>query len=481
MPASIRTLDQITVASPCDADWNSMIGNDEVRFCEHCHLHVTNLSAMTRREAERLVERSRGRLCLRYLQNADGEMLTRQSSPRLHRINRRVSRLAAGAFSATLSVASAAAQASSAERPINSRQVTELKVTAAKDSMTSEIEVKLEAVMTLAIQGDVAIRQPADPLALAVFKNDFAAAAQLIPLTRDLNKWDPYTNRNALSYAIEQGNLEMVNLLLAAGADANSSNKDGRTPTMQLNASATVELVDRLLVAGAAVNARDESGVSVLSQAVRNCSPAVIKELIGSGARVDAKDKYNTTVLMNAVWNDDVAVTKMLLAAGADVNARNKDGECAMSLAAMDENSKALRAIIDAGGGLDLSPDQRNELLFRAAGSNDADVVKILIETGADPNAKDDDGATPLMEAADNGRPEILKVLIDSGVDLNAADNDGFTALMRADAVENMRVLLDAGADMTRRNHAGKTALALAIEKKDDEVAKFLKSRGAVE
>ena len=45
-----------------------MTGNEQVRFCEHCRLHVTNLSSMTRHEALRFVSNSRGRICIRYLQ-----------------------------------------------------------------------------------------------------------------------------------------------------------------------------------------------------------------------------------------------------------------------------------------------------------------------------------------------------------------------------------------------------------------------------
>jgi len=37
-------LNNLTVSSPCTADWNFMIGNDQVRYCEHCDLKVHNLS-----------------------------------------------------------------------------------------------------------------------------------------------------------------------------------------------------------------------------------------------------------------------------------------------------------------------------------------------------------------------------------------------------------------------------------------------------
>ncbi len=96
MPQSIRSFDRMNIPAPCDADWDSMIGNDRVRFCEHCNLHVSNLSAMTRQEAMRLVERSEGRLCVRFVTRADGQVLTKQFPKKIHQIARRASRIAAG-------------------------------------------------------------------------------------------------------------------------------------------------------------------------------------------------------------------------------------------------------------------------------------------------------------------------------------------------------------------------------------------------
>jgi hypothetical protein len=74
-----------------------MVGNDQVRFCEHCSLEVHNLSLTTRNQAQRLVARSNGRLCVRYHHDSAGKPLTLPVRQKLHRINRRVSQIAAGA------------------------------------------------------------------------------------------------------------------------------------------------------------------------------------------------------------------------------------------------------------------------------------------------------------------------------------------------------------------------------------------------
>lgn len=70
-------LDQVRVASPCNASWAEMLGDERVRFCVSCEKNVYNLSAMAREEAEALLARRLGdELCVRYYQRADGTILT---------------------------------------------------------------------------------------------------------------------------------------------------------------------------------------------------------------------------------------------------------------------------------------------------------------------------------------------------------------------------------------------------------------------
>jgi len=103
-------LDQIKIASPCSADWEQMAGDDRVRFCAECKKNVFNLSAMTRRDAEALLQKTNGDLCTRLYRRADGTVLTADCPVGLRvkiaRIQRRVGWAVAGAFS----IATACAQ-----------------------------------------------------------------------------------------------------------------------------------------------------------------------------------------------------------------------------------------------------------------------------------------------------------------------------------------------------------------------------------
>jgi hypothetical protein len=70
-------LDTIKVAAPCTAEWRFMYGNQRVRFCGQCSQYVYNLSALTRQQAEDLILRHEGRLCVRYYRRNDGTIITR--------------------------------------------------------------------------------------------------------------------------------------------------------------------------------------------------------------------------------------------------------------------------------------------------------------------------------------------------------------------------------------------------------------------
>jgi hypothetical protein len=100
-------LDNIRVASPCSADWDSMFGNERVRFCQQCHLNVYNLSEMSRVEANRLINQAEGRLCVRFYRRRDGSIITQNCPVGLRAIKRRVSRVATAVASFTLSLMAA--------------------------------------------------------------------------------------------------------------------------------------------------------------------------------------------------------------------------------------------------------------------------------------------------------------------------------------------------------------------------------------
>jgi TonB family protein len=95
-------LDSISVSAPCKADWNKMLGNDQVRFCQECKLNVYNLSEMSREQAEDVIRAKEGNLCVRFYRRSDGTVLTQNCPIGLKAIKQKVARTATAVVSAAI-------------------------------------------------------------------------------------------------------------------------------------------------------------------------------------------------------------------------------------------------------------------------------------------------------------------------------------------------------------------------------------------
>jgi hypothetical protein len=89
-------LEVLDVREPCTEDWRKMTGDDRVRFCGTCRLDVYDLSALTTADAEELVNKNDGSLCVRFYRRADGTVTTLDCAPRRFEKLRRGARVGLG-------------------------------------------------------------------------------------------------------------------------------------------------------------------------------------------------------------------------------------------------------------------------------------------------------------------------------------------------------------------------------------------------
>jgi ankyrin repeat protein len=495
------------IPAPCDADWDSMTGNNRVRFCDHCSLHVTNLSGLTRQEAISLVARSEGRLCVRFVKRGGGSVLSKQAPLKLHHIARRVSRIAAGAFTATLSLSSVAAQSSLSQNsaPPGQTMVQRAAPSAEMGCLLSGIiadpngavvsgatvtltDLKGGSFFTFTTGDDGAYKfslLPAGSYSLTAVANSFTSAGfekieladgvdrtmnvelkipeivveteitslpedQLIQVTAGVVAF--VQPEEPLVLAAYKEDLEQVKLLAFSALDLNARDKHtGMTALEQAAEDGNLEIARTLLLAGASVNVKNDSGRTVLMYFRENSTADLVRELISAGAKVDARDESGGTALMNAASLSNAETVKALLDDGAKVDLKDGDGKTALMFAAQ---------------------------------NSDTSVTKALIDAGANVRAKANDGKSALLIAAENGDPETVRLLISFNAEINDTDQNGWSALMFAVSVGDERstqTLLNAGADLTPKNSAGQTALAIARQHDQEDLIKLLESRGAPE
>lgn len=127
--------------------------------------------------------------------------------------------------------------------------------------------------------------------------------------------------------AAKRGNIELIYVLVAAGAKIDAVRPSGSTPLMGTAMSGQVEALDLLITMGADVNAQNADGGRAI-----HCAPGtpnsatVIRRLVAAGADVDACTITSFTALMQAVIVGDLAAVEALLEAGADPTIVNDEG-----------------------------------------------------------------------------------------------------------------------------------------------------------
>ena len=208
----------------------------------------------------------------------------------------------------------------------------------------------------------------------AVERDDLAETARLLRNGESLNAVDRY-GAAPISLACARGNAAMIDLLLNAGADANTSLPEGETCLMTAASTGGLAAVKALLVRGANVNAIESwRGQTALMWAAADGHAAVVEALLEAGADVNARSKAGFTPVLFAVRQGSVDAVRTLITAHANVN------DVARA-AAISSNSTA-KPVTDATSALAMAVINAH---FEIAG--------LLVENGADPNAPDARGS----------------------------------------------------------------------------------------
>jgi len=73
----------LVIAQPCHADWTKMTPADGGRFCGDCKKVVKHISAMTEKDARKLLRSAGdGELCIRYMHDKFGNVVFGADQPR---------------------------------------------------------------------------------------------------------------------------------------------------------------------------------------------------------------------------------------------------------------------------------------------------------------------------------------------------------------------------------------------------------------
>jgi len=143
-------------------------------------------------------------------------------------------------------------------------------------------------------------------------------------------------------FAASLGSVDMLELLLAKGADKNARDREGNCPLMWIIANdGAEELMEALVDHGASVNIQNFVGESPLFLAVQRNLHDKVSYLLENGADISTRNLDGAGPLHAAAANGDIDVISLLVKYGAHVNATDDEGDSPLHWAVREGQTKA--------------------------------------------------------------------------------------------------------------------------------------------
>ncbi|MDT8441534.1 MAG: ankyrin repeat domain-containing protein [Desulfuromonadales bacterium] len=149
------------------------------------------------------------------------------------------------------------------------------------------------------------------------------------------------------------------------------------------------DIVETLVAKGADVNHRNAFGFSPLHAAVSGDHLAVAQYLVDHGANVNGAETPGRTPLYLAAERENLDMVRFLVDKGAEVNARSERGWTPLYAAAGNNALEIARYLLEHGAEVNLTTTAgTHSPLLTAAYHNHVEMVELLLTAGADPRAQ---------------------------------------------------------------------------------------------
>jgi len=152
-------------------------------------------------------------------------------------------------------------------------------------------------------------------LTLAASSNNVEGARMLTTCSHDfdINIADR-KGKTPLHYAISKCGMEMITILLDAGADPNHADKDGVSPFMLSCKFNSVPVLQALIASNANVNSVDARGRTPAIWCCRQGSADKLEELLRQEVDLNARDHVDDmSAFSQAVWKDQTKCAIMIM------------------------------------------------------------------------------------------------------------------------------------------------------------------------
>ena len=299
--------------------------------------------------------------------------------------------------------------------------------------------------------------------------------------------------KTALELVIAMHNLTMLNLLLDATSDRFSGEELGQGPLETAAESEWKDGVAALLRRGAipsTIAKPNQEGTPYLPYARnRPIREMILRQILTGGKSAGTETDAGVQLVLAIDRNDNAQFSDGLKTPGA-MNFVDTKGWTPLIHALRQKRLAMAQQLIEAGAALDIFTNNGSPPLGFAIETGDLALVDMMLVRGADPNCALKNSPIPMGVAAAQPFPQILQRLIKAGGDpdqVRPRTDDGHfpaTPLMtacRRGRLDNVRVLLAAAANVNKVNsgNAGPLHAVMYADSDQVEIVQLLLDHGA--
>jgi len=249
-------------------------------------------------------------------------------------------------------------------------------------------------VLVVACWFSPAVATAQAPDLIDVVKRQDTAAVRKLVAARVAVDAQGADGQTALHWAAQRDNVELVDILLGAGANAKAESRYKVTPLYLAAQNGSAAVMERLLAAGADANGTAFEGQTMLMTAALSGKVDAVRLLLQRGARVDVKDPYKgQTALMWAAAEGHTQAAELLIEGGAELAARSTGGFSPFLFAVRNAHTETAGMLLARGANVnDVAPDGSSALSMAVVNAY-FELASMLVDRGANPNLPDPRGS----------------------------------------------------------------------------------------
>lgn len=291
-------------------------------------------------------------------------------------------------------------------------------------------------------------------LAWSVKNGESQTAMKLIELEQEIDINKIYDNaKTLLIMASENGNLDLVKILISKKADAFLHSELTGNALYYATKSGNLDLVKYLLSLGLNPWQSEFDGKSILMQAARSGNMQLVKYLINFGLDINERSKNGLNVLMFASESGNLEMVKFLVNSGLNLSEK--------AYVTLDYESDYDDIYIDI-------EIPRYSALIAAAGSGNVNLAKWIIEKGE--SIKTKQGFYALALATRKGKLEMVRFLLKNDTYTHGYSAYGFliNSAAAANNLQEVKKIFSSNNEFWEPNY---WALMTAINSGNDDLA----------